>query len=350
MSRSVDVGIICPAFNVRPYVDAFFSCLESQTYQGFRVIVIDDCSVDDSFDRLLERGRSLGDRCIVLRNSKNLGPGPTRNVGLDKLCEEPTKYVTFLDIDDWFEPNYLQDLHDAAETFGSDLTVSGIVRYEDGTNKVLSTEMVNYTSELLPDSSLVDDLAFINTCLYAKLYRFEAVSTVRFRAMKRSEDTCWLFESLPGLHSIKFTNHALYHYRVGADSLSSALGEDKYEDMHREFAKHLRLFDDGPHAPYREMFECQVFIRSSLGGVTRVSFTDMRRALSLSVNERRWLDSTMPSWRKNRYLRLFGGRKSQGAKQLAMKVTATMYKANVFIVFIFIYYLVSNVLKKEVRA
>ena len=350
MSGNVDVGIVCPAYNVRSYVDTFFSCLESQTYQGFRLIVIDDCSVDGSFDCLLERGRSLGDRFVLLQNSKNLGPGPSRNAGLDKLCEDPTKYVTFLDIDDWFEPNYLQDLHDAAEAFDSDLTVSGIVRYEDGTNRVLATEMINYTSELLPDSSLVDDLAYINTCLYAKLYRFEAISAVRFRTMRRSEDTCWLFESLPGLRSVKFTNHALYHYRVGSNSLSSALGEDKYEDMHREFARHLRLFDSGPHAPYREMFECQVFIRSSLGGVTRVSFTDMRRAFSLAISERKWLDSAMPSWRKNRFLKLLKGRKSHGAKQLAIKVTAAMYKINVFVVFIFIYYLVSNVLKKEVRA
>ena len=350
MFDNVDIGIVCPAYNVAPYIDRFFSCLEAQTYQGFLLIVVDDCSSDETFDLLTAYESTLGDRFVVLRNQENLGPGPTRNVGLDRLCESPTKYVTFLDLDDWFEPCYLQDLHDAAEEFDSDLTISGIVRYEDGTNKILATEMVNYTLDLLPDSAHVDELAFINTCLYAKLYRFDSVSQVRFRKMRRSEDTCWLFESLPGLASVKFTNHAFYHYRVGADSLSSALGEDKYQDMHREFAKHLQLFNAGLHAPYREMFECQVFIRSSLGGVTRVSFTNMRRALSLSLAERRWLDSVMPTWRKNRYLKFWNGRKSKGPKQLAMKVTATMYKANVFVLFIFVYYFVSNVLKKEVRS
>ena len=149
--------------------------------------------------------------------------------------------------------------------------------------------------------------------------------------------------------SVKFTNNALYHYRVGAGSLSSNLGEDKYEDMHREFAKHLRLFETGIYAPYREMFECQVFIRSSVGGVTRLAFGNMKRSLSLSRGERRWLDSTMPSWRRNKYLS-FGRWKSQTKKQLALKISAQLYKCHVFVLFIFAYYFVSNVLKKEVRA
>lgn len=348
-STPIDIGIVCPAHDVASFVEGFFSCLEAQSYQGFRVIVVDDCSTDGSFAKLSACGSILGDRFELLRNERNLGPGPTRNVGLDRLCEEPTRYVTFLDLDDWFEPTYLQDLHDAAVEFGSDITIAGIVRYEDGTERILATEMVSYAHELFPDSSLVDDFAYINTCLYAKLYRFDAIKDVRFRDMRRSEDTCWIFESLPFLRSVKFTNHALYHYRVGVGTLSSTLDEDKYEEMHRELARHLSLFDSGEHAPYREMFECQVYIRSSLGGVMRVSFTDMWRALTLSLGERRWLDSTMPTWRRNRYLTLGRGHRSRSLKELAMKVTATMYKGNVFVLCIFAYYLVSHVLKREVR-
>lgn len=348
-STTIDVSIVCPAYNVAGFVDRFFSCLEAQTYQGFRVIIVDDCSSDESYDLLCKRGTSFGDRLTIIRNERNLGPGPTRNTGVDEVRKMPTEYITFLDLDDWFEPEYLADLHDAAVTFDSDLTISGLIRYEDGTEHVLATEMINYTRELIPDSAECDDLAFINTCLYAKLFRFGGIQDVQFRNMRRSEDTCWLFESLPELKRVKFTNNALYHYRVGQGTLSYGLGQDKYEDMHREFAQHLRLFDTGKHAPFREMFECQVYIRSSLGGVTRVAFTDLRRALSLSQGEKKWLDETMPTWRRNRYLS-FGRRRSRNLKELAMKISASMYKANIFVLFIFAYYFVANVLKREVRA
>ena len=348
-STAIDISIVCPAYNVSSYLEEFFRCLVAQTYTGFRVIVIDDCSVDDTLSRCEEYGASLGERIVLLRNERNLGLSETRNVGLAWVEEHPTEFVTFLDPDDWFEPDYLKDMHDAAIVFGSDLTIAGIVRYEDETGRVLATEMVNYTDQLVPDSSLADDLAFVNPCAYAKLYRLDGVRGVRFRPIKRSEDTCWLFEALPGLKSVKYTNSALYHYRVRGGSLSAAMDDDKYESMHEHFAKMLPMFSKDSHAPYREMFECQVYIRSSLGGVTRVAYTDLRRALSLAQGEKKWLDEAMPSWRHNRYLS-FGRRRSRNLKELAMKISASMYKANVFVLFIFAYYLVANVLKREVRA
>ncbi|WP_248922228.1 glycosyltransferase family 2 protein [Olsenella intestinalis] len=346
---TIDISIVVPAYNVSKYLDEFFSCVNAQTYQGFRLVMVDDCATDDTFVRAKKAGSALGDRFVLLQNKKNLGLSGTRNTGLDWVEEHPTEYVTFLDPDDWFEPTYLEDLHDAAKTFDADLSVSGIVRFEDGTEHVLATEMVNYSDELFDDSALCDDLAFINPCAYAKLYRFDGIKGVRFRQIKRSEDTCYLFESLPNLKSVKFTNNALYHYRVRRNSLTAEMDDAKYESMHQEFAKLLPKFSSGAHAPYREMFECQVFIRSSVGGVTRLAFSNMGRALSLARGELHWLDSAMPSWRKNKYLS-FGKRRSRGKKQFALKASATLYKLNIFVLFIFVYYLVSNVLKKEVRA
>ena len=348
-SEALDVSIIVPVYNVSKYLDKFFECILEQTYQGFSLVMVDDCATDNSYERAKELGAALGNRFVLLQNEHNLGLSGTRNTGLDWVEAHPTEYVTFLDPDDWFERDYLKDLHDAATTFDADLSISGIVRYEDGSNIVLATEMIEYSDELYPDSSLCDDLAFINPCAYAKLYRFEGIKNLRFRTIKRSEDTCWLFEALPDLKRVKFTNNALYHYRVRSDSLTGELSDDKYESMHEHFAKLLPKFSTGKHAPYREMFECQVFIRGSVGGVTRLAFTDMSRAFSLVRGELKWLDSAMPTWRKNKYLS-FGKWKSRTKKQLALKLSAQLYKCHAFILFIFAYYLVSNILKKEVRA
>lgn len=345
----IDVSIIVPAYNVSPYLEQFFECIKNQSYQGFRVVMVDDCSTDDSFKLAEGLGASLGDRFVHLRNQHNLGLSGARNAGLDWVGDHPTEYITFLDPDDWFEEEYLDDLHGAAVSFDADLSISGIIRYEDGTERILATEMVSYSDELFVDSSLCDDLAFINPCAYAKLYRFKGIKDVRFRPIKRSEDTCYLFESLPGLASVKFTNKAYYHYRVRSDSLTGEMSEGKYESMHEHFAHLLPLFSEEKHSPFRELFECQVFIRSSVGGVTRLAFTDMARAFSLARGEKAWLDSAMPSWRQNKYLS-FGRWKSKTKKQLALKICASMYKANVFVVFIFIYFFVSNVLKREVRS
>lgn len=348
-SAELDISIIVPAYNVSPYLDEFFGCLNSQTYRGFRVVMVDDCATDDSYEHAMVAGAGLGERLVLLRNERNLGLSGTRNAGLDWVEEHPTEFITFLDPDDWFEPAYLEDLHSAAVEFGADISISGIIRYLDGTERILSTEMVNYSSKLYEDSSLCDDLAFINPCAYAKLYRFENIKDLRFREIRRSEDTCYLFEALPALRRLKFTNNALYHYRVRSDSLTGELSDDKYESMHEHFAKLLPKFSSGAHAAYREMFESQIFIRSSVGGVTRLAFSDMSRSFALARGERKWLDAAMPSWRKNKYLS-FGRWKSRTKKELALKISAQMYKMHVFVLFIFAYYLVSQVFKKEVRA
>ncbi len=345
----VDIGIVVPAYNVANYVEEFFACLKAQTYQGFRVVLVDDCSTDETFDLCLQAGSWLGRRLTLLRNETNLSSGPTRNRALEVLCLDPPEYVTFLDIDDWIEPEYLEDLHSAATDYNADLSIAGMVRFEDVSNRVLVTEMVNYIQEPVLDSSQLDELASIDPSVCAKLFRFERIRHVHFRTTRRSEDTCWLFEVLPYLKTVKFTNRALYHYRVRPESRSGSMGEGARTDMHLVFAELLKLFDSGVYAPYREMFECQVFIRSSIGGVMRVAFTDMAQSVAIARDERKWLDEHMPSWRTNKYLS-FGRWKSKNVKQLSLKICALLYKLHVFVLFLGAYYFVSHALKKEVRA
>jgi glycosyltransferase involved in cell wall biosynthesis len=92
------VSIIIPYFN-RP--KKIIRCLESvlsQSFQDFEILIIDDYSklaldlnIDDS-------------RIKVYRNNKNLGPGLSRNVGLDNAKGE---YVAFLDSDDYWHTEFL---------------------------------------------------------------------------------------------------------------------------------------------------------------------------------------------------------------------------------------------------
>lgn len=348
-SHQIDISIVVPAYNVEKYLDEFFVCLLAQTYQGFKVVMVDDQSTDATFEKAKQRGGALGDRFILLQNPTNLGPGPTRNTALEEIEKNPTTYLTFLDADDWFEPEYLEDLHSAAVSSNSDLTIAGIVRFEEGTNHILATEMVNYSSEVFNDSSKCDDLAFINTCLYAKLFNYQSVSDARFKNMLRSEDTCFLFDALPTLKTVKFTNKALYHYRVSEESLSKTFSTKTYESIHAGFESEIPKFSQDLYVPYREMFETQVFIRSSVGSVLRMAANKANSANVLAKAELRWLDQSMPTWRTNKYLS--GGQwKSRNKKQLALKVAARLYKCHCFALLVYVYSFVSNVLKKEVRA
>ena len=343
------IQIIVPVYNVEKYLDEFFQCVFNQTIQNFRLIIVDDASTDNSFGILQKYKEILQDRMILIHNDKNLGLSGTRNVGLDEAEKHPVKYISFLDPDDIFEEDYLKDLFENAEKYQAGLTISGVQRFEDETNNIICTEMVSYPDTVITDLFNCDIFAYINPCAYSKLYLYENIKHIRFRSIKRSEDTCYLFEILPLLKKAKFTNNAYYHYRIRKTSLSGAINEEKYASMHTHFADMMQLFEKEPYNKYRELFETQVFIRSSIGGVCRYAFNDLHKAGDLCKRELIYLDKFIPNWRKNKYL-TFNQKMNKGMKPLALRLCAIMYKLHIFPVFVRFYYFMSQVLKKDIRA
>ena len=83
-------------------------CLESlerQQYKNFEVIVVDDCSTDDSYNQLKMYAQNSELNMTVVSNEKNRGPGYSRNVGI-KLAKG--RWISFCDADDWYPDDRLE--------------------------------------------------------------------------------------------------------------------------------------------------------------------------------------------------------------------------------------------------
>ena len=100
------VSIVIPTCNRRDVLERCLDALARQTYRSFEIIVVDDCSSDDTPDyleRFADRHPSLQFRRI--RNEKHAGANPSRNRGIDAALGE---YVSLIDCDtiaheDWLE-------------------------------------------------------------------------------------------------------------------------------------------------------------------------------------------------------------------------------------------------------
>ena len=342
------VTLIAAAYNASAYLPRFFASLDAQTYTDFVVVFVDDCSTDGTFELAARLGAGLGERMHLLRKERNTGLVGARNAGLDYVTAHPSPYISFLDADDFFEADYVGDLLRTARETQADLVVAGIRRIDEKSGRELACEMVHAPQSFYADSATCDELAFINPCSYAKLYRFDAVQGVRFRNIARSEDTCYLFEALPHLKRVAFTNRARYTYCVHEDSLSGSFDEAVHASMHDEFAKMLAGYAGEGRQAYRAMFETQVFIRSSVGGLLRRTWAGAR-ARSVAREERAWLDEAMPSWRTNPYLSGTGGG-AGSPKRRALRACAALYKCNAAPLFVVAYNLYVRATGKEVRA
>ena len=111
------VSVIVPVWNVAPYIEQCIESLRSQTLQDMEFIFIDDCGTDASMD-IVERHAAEDARIRILHNKENLGPGPSRNAGIEAARGE---YLGFVDPDDWVDAGFYEELYSAATTGGFDI-------------------------------------------------------------------------------------------------------------------------------------------------------------------------------------------------------------------------------------
>ena len=90
------VSVIMPAYNAENYIlDSIFSVL-NQTYNNIELIIIDDCSSDNT-PSLVREYCNNDPRIRMIVNSHNSGPGISRNNGI-KVAKG--RFIAFLDSDD----------------------------------------------------------------------------------------------------------------------------------------------------------------------------------------------------------------------------------------------------------
>ena len=106
-------------YNSEKYIGACLTSILSQTFQNFEVIVVDDCSTDNSCAVVESFIPKFGGRLKLLRMGKNSGgPGIPSNKGVNF---SRGKYVYVIDNDDLMIGNALEILYTFAENFNADV-------------------------------------------------------------------------------------------------------------------------------------------------------------------------------------------------------------------------------------
>lgn len=96
-----EVSVIIPLFNRRDLIGETLCSIQSQTYENWEVIVVDDGSNDGSFEYVEEFTKSDSRIKLYKRTNKPKGAPSCRNLGVEK---SQGKYVIFLDSDDILAP------------------------------------------------------------------------------------------------------------------------------------------------------------------------------------------------------------------------------------------------------
>lgn len=110
------ITIILPVYNVETYLKQCLDSISNQTFKDFECICVNDGSTDNSLSILQEYSQK--DKRFKVISQKNRGSSVARNTGIKNTN---TKYITFIDSDDWVTENYLEVLYNKAEETNADI-------------------------------------------------------------------------------------------------------------------------------------------------------------------------------------------------------------------------------------
>ena len=99
-----DVSVIIPTYNRAHLISRAIQSVLDQSYQDFEIIVVDDCSTDNT-EEVIREFQEKDERIRYIRHERNKGPAAARNSGIKAVKGE---YIAFQDSDDEWLPEKLE--------------------------------------------------------------------------------------------------------------------------------------------------------------------------------------------------------------------------------------------------
>lgn len=218
------VSVIIPVYNVENYLRQCLDSVINQTLDDIEIICVNDGSTDGSLDILREY--EAKDSRVIVVTQKNINAGAARNSGLKIARGE---YLSFLDSDDFFEPQMLERAYTLAVHKKADIVVYRCDFFYDDTEEFAPAEWTLKTHRF-PDHMpfVAEDIqknpfsAFVGWA-WDKLFsaQFVKENNLRFQEQRTINDLLFVYSAVVRAKAIVVLNEILVHQRKNrGDALS----------------------------------------------------------------------------------------------------------------------------------
>lgn len=208
------VSIIVPVYNVQKYITETMDCVRAQTYANWELLLVEDCSTDET-RQVIEayQERTADERIRLIVQPQNLGAARARNTG---LAQAKGRYIAYLDSDDLWEPMKL-----ARELAFMEEQEAGFAftSYEFADEKGNGLGKVVHVPRTLQYKQ-----ALKNTTIFTTTVMFDTRKIPKElldMPLVKSEDTALWWKVLRNGYTAYGLDENLVRYRRGGKSLSS---------------------------------------------------------------------------------------------------------------------------------
>ena len=200
------ISVIIPIYKVEDYLDKCVQSIVSQTYQNLEIILVDDGS-PDRCGQLCDQWAKKDSRIKVV-HKENGGLSDARNAG---LAVATGTLISFIDSDDWIEPEFLQTLYDAlkdaqiAECAIHLVDEAGNILRDRGPAKSETIGKEEALRRLILEEGVFQTV-------WNKLYRREIIDGILFEKGKYNEDDFWTYQVFDRMEKLALVDKPLLNY------------------------------------------------------------------------------------------------------------------------------------------
>ena len=225
LKRIVRVSVVIPLYNKECWIRRTLDSIAEQSFTDFEVLVVDDGSTDGGSQVVV----NYGDARFRLITQPNAGPGAARNRG---IAEAKGEFLAFLDADDEWLPNYVEDSIRILDNLGQEVASvsSGYIEYPSGISRKPMWQARGITegpSRLSPDTpplAAVHRLAYMSpwsTVVRAGILRKWGGFYSRNRCLFAEDSYLWLKILLN--ETVAFHLDSIVRFHAEASELSKNL-------------------------------------------------------------------------------------------------------------------------------
>ncbi len=259
------LSVVIPVYNAENYIRRAIDSVLSQTWRVYEIVCVDDGSTDGSLCILNEYAERDGRIKII--HKENGGSTSARKAGVQHAKGD---YITFVDADDFMEPQMYEEMMALAVRHKADLVTSGLIR-DYGTNVTVNSEKleagVYKAGENKKDMlrTLIDTEHFyranISPSLCNKIFRTEDFRAVQMEVDDRvavGDDDAVVYPFLFGAKTVVVSKKSYYHYCIRESGSNIDVRRKNEEEAYQILFCHLeRVFReaDGPGLNLMKQFQ-----------------------------------------------------------------------------------------------
>lgn len=214
--------VIVPIYNAKNYLKKCIESIIKQTYKNLEIILVNDGSTDGSKE-ICDEYEKL-DRRIQVVHQENKGLLETRYIGTERAKGD---YITFVDADDWIDPNMYKTLMQILENSLAEMVSCGMYRYWDENTIDCSYSFLEertYTKEYI-ENCIIPVMLWdecrggqgLDPSLCSKIYKKELIrkylKQVQGLGIYLGEDTAVMYPMMLEINTLVILHSCYYYHR-----------------------------------------------------------------------------------------------------------------------------------------